>query len=229
MIGENMKKNEKEKLFTKAETTLNQILFEVLAINYQVGIDFEIFSELTQTEIKEDSSFAIANEVIKKIAIYQSEYPSLFINLENNEDPPITNCIRVLWGSDEVSFYEELEEKISKLGLGEYDVVLGFRYFDEGDEDNFYNKKIISFQNAHKLNCGGFGLFELLVYYRQACLLEKRIKESNKFKLNENFRVEAYVHDSSEKIEQSFLKYVRGTMDKPIYELFNEIGFYDPA
>jgi hypothetical protein len=111
---------------------------------------------------------------------------------------------------EDENFYEELYDKL-EAELEEIDA-------DDEKFNAFIEKTGID-------NHGRFGTSEAVFYYRQAFILRKKILESGLFNCDENFVVTCATHDGFEEVDKNLWKYIENTIEKPISEVFTEIGF----
>lgn len=200
-----------EDFINTAEASLATALFEKMISAYGVAkevatIEFNPFGD----EV-EDVEFNQQTEPLRKIAIYQSETPSLFINLDSNESPPASHTLSISFFIDTVreTDGEEVNETISEI---------------EMTNDLVAISKITEKFNFNK-NLGPRDLIEGIVYYRQAMLLEKKIKECGLFNLEETFYVTAMVHGVLDERDENLWEYCEKTFDDSISMVLQTVGF----
>jgi hypothetical protein len=215
-------------MMNQAEKTAHQIVYEVLAINYGVIDKSVFFDEEARQEILDDSSFKLQESAIERICIYQSEYPSLFINIDDNSDPDEKRIVHLLWGGNDVSFYEDLDEKIEEQVGCDYESLLTLRFDEDAEDDDEYGVPVVP--QKHAAFCAQHSLdkwhvtLEMIFYYRQAHLLERLLKQSTKFKVSDSFRMTVAFHDSCENIDENLWNYTQKTIDTPLSSIVEEAG-----
>lgn len=194
-----------------AEQSLASALFEKMTGAYNVGdsvntIEFNPFGE----DI-DDIEFNQQSVEIEKIVIYQSETPSLYVNLDNNDSPPMSHVLSVPFFIDTVreTDGEEIGETITEIEMTNDLVAIS-----KITEKMGFSKKL-----------SPLDLIEGIVYYRQALLLEKKIKESGLFHLDETFYVTAAVHGVLDKRDETLWEYCKKSIDTSLYDVLTEVGF----
>lgn len=198
-------------LINIAEASLASALFERLASTYNVSdrvstIEFNPFGD----EV-DDFEFKQSAKPIHKIEIYQSEMPSLFINLDTHENPPMSHVLSISFFIDTVreTDGEEIHEAMSEIEM----------------LNDLAAVSKITAQFGFNKNLGSLDLIEGLIYYRQAILLEKKMKECKLFRLDDTFYVTASVHGVLDEKDEALWEYCQKSMDKSLAEILTEVGF----
>lgn len=193
------------------EEVLQQYIREIVAINYKAPLTkSDFFSPEMIEEIVEDSDFGYAQETIKTCFLYQSEKPTLFINVPNTSEITSKGSIHFSWGFYDVSFFQEIDEILCDKGVDGIEF-LTFPQYVECDQADLFKKKF----NFPRYTVVG----ELIFMYRQGLMLEKWMKESGLFKLADDFRVEIEAHDSCEESNEEFRNFILETLDNSIEEV----------
>lgn len=193
-----------------AEQSLATALFEKMTGAYRVGdavntIEFNPFGEDL-----DDIEFNLQAEEIEKIVIYQSETPSLLINLDRNDSPSMSHVLSIPFFIDTVreTDGEEIGETITEIEM----------------TNDFVAISKITKEMGFNKNLGPLDLIEGIVYYRQALILEKAIKDSKLFSLDDTFYVTAAVHGVLDEKDENLWEYCKSTIDKKVSEVLADTG-----
>lgn len=230
----------KEELINSTEKKTAQFLWELLCLNYDKETEYEIYIERARKLQREETTFKGQNEPLKKICIYQSESPSLFINMETNEVESDDTIMMIGVGLYEESFYDGSKDNL----YSDLETALGYE-LDEfftipagiADEDFYFD--------SNDDNCGGIkdegkfasfakdigdspynmcSISEALFYYRQAMILKKRILESGLFSCGNDLKVTAATHDAFEFVNTGLWDFAGKSIDKDIAEVYRVTG-----
>lgn len=190
----------KYKTFDNHEKVLHQYLFEVLAIEYGVQVDFEIFNLEMQKAVKAASTLEIANEEIDRIRIECFSQCFLKINSDRvceyaSDDK--SNIAWLTWTSSELKekYYKRLDNTIRSRGCrlddGGYHffVNLNFVFLDLIGNSSGISNLMKDINKDGPQNFSIDMLMTSLGFYRQAILLEDRIKNDDRFPTTETFKV----------------------------------------
>jgi len=209
-------------LLDSIEKRLAQIIFEILTINYGKKINYTYFDQKAICEIQEDSNFSIQDQPFHKICLYQSETPSLYINLDSNESPPKSHIISLNWGTFDITFFDRFDKTLGLPGYTAMQLLPASLAYNEDLQDQLLIKKTL--QKFGMNYVGPVTLSEMIFYYRQAKFLELKIRESNLFDLVPDFSITVSIHDTAEEEVANFNKYIQLTIDKPIVDIYKECG-----
>lgn len=198
-------------LINIAEASLASALFERLTSAYNVSdtvatIEFNPFGdELDDFEFKQGA------KPIHKIEIYQSEMPSLFINLDTHENPPMSHVLSISFFIDTIreTDGEEIHEAMKEIEM----------------LNDLAAVSKITTQFGFNTNLGSLDLIEGLIYYRQALILEKKMKECALFRLDDTFYVTASVHGILDEKDEVLWDFCKKSIDKSLAEVLTEVGF----
>ncbi len=195
----------------KAEASLNSALYEKLLTAYKLvdsvlTIEFNPFGDED-----DDLSFKEAHKPLESLIIFQSETPSLFVNLEKGENPPESKVLSISF-----FIYTVRETDGEEIGETVHDI--------EAKNDLIPISKL-SEKYGFNRKMGPLDLVEGIIYYRQAMILEKRVRECGLFKLGEKFHIRAAVHGILDTFDETLWAFCERRRAKSVSTVFEELGF----
>lgn len=194
--------NHKEPILI-AEEVMHAMLIEELAVSY--GGERARF----QLVLDDENENFTAPTPLWKICIYQSELPSLFINLTSEVDPPAEQIISL----------PLLNDPTANLDTEDLKSII-----DEVSEKNSNNSKLdSSVMTRYGGNIGATDFVEGIFYYRQALLLEQALKKSGAIALRDDFFVTTAIHGPLDDVDEKLWNYCRENLSTPIDELLSTL------
>lgn len=216
------------------EIKVSGFLWELLCLNYGKETDSKYYIERARVLQRKLSAFSKQNDPLKKICIYQSETPCLFVNMESNEvgDDDWGSIISFGGGVYEESFYEGSADNLySDLASATEEeqidyLFCGARAIAES-ENGDANKESTFATFCQKIGVGTFSrssVSEAIFYYRQSQILQKRIVGSGLFNCDDEFFVTCATHDCFEELNTELWSFVSETIDTRISEVYARTG-----